>query len=108
MSARPTKPKRAPPPANKRLEVPLPEGNGTAARIRHFVDGFIMQPLLFPLLLAANKYRIFDVDLPKLLPDSAPISTATLIVLALIVLSGVIGVFFANSVRMRDYGWRVG
>src|SRR5262245_43255695 len=63
-----------------------------------------MNPNLFPLLLAANKYRIIDRDLPQILG----MPSGPLIVLALIVISLAAGILFANSVRMRDYGWKVG
>jgi SecD/SecF fusion protein len=66
-----------------------------------------MNPSLFPILLAANKYRIIDYDFPVLLPNSLKLSTAPLIVIGLIIASIVIGIMFANAVRMRDYGWRV-
>ena len=61
-----------------------------------------------PLLLAANKYRIFNYDLPTILPGSLNLSAGPLIVLGLVILSAVIGVMLANAVRMRDYGWKVG
>jgi hypothetical protein len=63
-----------------------------------------MNPSLFPILLAANKYRIVDFDLPPIFG----MPSGPLIVLALIVASLVIGVLFANAVRMRDYGWKIG
>src|SRR6185503_1365545 len=63
---------------------------------------------LLPLLLASNKYRIFDVDLPRLSVAGNEFPAGLLIVPGLIILSFVIGVLFANSVRMRDYGWKVG
>ena len=43
-----------------------------------------MNPI-FPLLLAANKYRIWDVDFPTILPGSLNIATSLLIVLGLII-----------------------
>lgn len=67
-----------------------------------------MNPSLFPTLLAANKYRIIDYDFPVLLQDSLKIPLGPLLVLLLIVGSFVIGILFANSVRMRDYGWKIG
>jgi MFS superfamily sulfate permease-like transporter len=63
-----------------------------------------MTPNLFPILLAANKYRLIDFDLPPVFG----LSSGPLIVLGLIIVSLVIGVLFANAVRMRDYGWKVG
>src|SRR5205823_8289964 len=58
-----------------------------------------------PLLLAANKYRLIDFDFPQVMPGW-PLEP--LIVLALIIVSIVIGVMFANSVRMPTYGWKIG
>src|SRR4051812_48364406 len=65
-----------------------------------------MNPSFFPTLLAANRYRIVNYDLPQL-PEGLMISTSGLIVLALVILSIVMGVMFARAVRMRDYGWKV-
>lgn len=58
---------------------------------------------MLPLLLASNKYRIIDVDLPKIFNLPANLW----IVSGLVLLSIVLGVLFANAVRMKDYGWKV-
>src|SRR5438105_15837490 len=63
---------------------------------------------LFPILLAANKYRIIDYDFPTILPKSLNWPAGPLIVLALIAVSIAVGIALANAVRMRDYGWRIG
>jgi SecD/SecF fusion protein len=67
-----------------------------------------MNPNLCPILLAANKYRIIDFDFPRILPHSLDWPSKPLIVLLLIIVSFVVGAMFANAVRMRDYGWKVG
>src|ERR1043166_2957620 len=63
----------------------------------------------FPILLAANKYRILAYDFPVLFEGTKnAISTLPLIVVGLIVASIVLGVLLARWVRMRDYGWKIG
>ncbi len=63
---------------------------------------------LFPILLAANKYRIIDYDFPVLFQGTKnAISTVPLIILGLIVASIVFGVLLARWVRMRDYAWKI-
>ena len=62
---------------------------------------------LFP-LLAENQYRLVNVDLPPILPDSLNIASFPVIVLALIAASFAVGILFANAVRMKDYGWKIG
>jgi SecD/SecF fusion protein len=63
---------------------------------------------LFPILLAANKYRIIDYDFPVLFTGTKnAISTVPLIILGLIVASIVFGVLLARWVRMRDYAWKI-
>jgi SecD/SecF fusion protein len=59
-------------------------------------------------LFAANHYRLIDVDLPPILPNSLNIASFPVIVLALIAASFAIGILFANAVRMKDYGWKIG
>src|SRR5688572_15485924 len=59
---------------------------------------------LFPSLVAANEYRIFDLNLPTIFGMSA----GPLIVLGLIIASVVIGILVANAARLRDYGWKLG
>src|SRR6267142_1778689 len=68
------------------------------------VDVPNMNLSFFPILLAANKYRIIDYDLPTFFNMPA----GPLIVLALIIVSAIIGIALANAVRMRDYGWKIG
>src|SRR5207253_2481311 len=60
---------------------------------------------VIPILLAANKYRILNYDFPPLISG---VSTGLLICLALIVASVAFGIMLANSMRMRDYGWKIG
>src|SRR5436190_604240 len=67
-----------------------------------------MNPSLFPILLAANKYRIINYDFPVVGPEWLKIPLGPLIVLLLIVASIAIGILMANSLRMRDYGWKIG
>jgi SecD/SecF fusion protein len=67
-----------------------------------------MNPSLFPILLAANKYRIINYDFPVIGPESLKIPLGPLIVLLLIVASIAFGILMANSLRMRDYGWKIG
>src|SRR5262245_12777195 len=67
-----------------------------------------MNLAFLPLLLAANKYRLIDFDFPKLMQHSLDWPLEPLIVLAIIIASLVLGVMFANAVRMRDYGWKIG
>src|SRR5437870_13755077 len=62
---------------------------------------------LFPILLAANKYRIINYDFPVLFPDSLKIPAGPLIVVLLIAASIAGGILLANWVRMRDYGWKI-
>ncbi len=59
-------------------------------------------------LLAENQYRLINVDLPAILPDSLNIASFPVIALALIVGSFVVGALFASAVRMKDYGWKIG
>ena len=63
-----------------------------------------MDSSFFPLLVAANRYRILDYDLPAVFGMPA----APLIVLGLIIASIVIGMMVAKSLRLRDYGWKLG
>src|SRR5262245_28093392 len=63
---------------------------------------------LLTLLAATNRYRLIDFNFPKIPPASLNWPSEPLIVLGLIVLSFVIGNLFANSVRMKDYGWKIG
>jgi SecD/SecF fusion protein len=63
---------------------------------------------LFPILLAANKYRLIDYDFPVLSLGSLKIPSGPLIVVLLIAASIAAGILLANWVRMRDYGWKVG
>jgi SecD/SecF fusion protein len=64
-----------------------------------------MNLTLLPILLAANKYRIIDFDFPPLISG---ISTSFLICLALIAASFGFCIAFANAMRIRDYGWKLG
>jgi SecD/SecF fusion protein len=60
-----------------------------------------------PSLLAANKYRILDWDLPTILPGTLDWPSGPVIFIGLVVLSIVAGYLFANATRLRDYGWKV-
>jgi SecD/SecF fusion protein len=62
---------------------------------------------LFPILLAANKYRIIDYDFPVVPFGSMKIPVGPVIVLLLIIASIAAGMLIARSVRMRDYGWKI-
>lgn len=63
---------------------------------------------LLPLLFAANKYQILNLDLPRISLAGSEIPSAVLIVPGIIILSFVIGILFANSFRIKDYGWKLG
>lgn len=67
-----------------------------------------MNASLLPGLLAANKYRLIDWDLPRLFPGTLDWPSGPLIVLLLIVGSLVAGGMFARAIRLREYGWKVG
>jgi SecD/SecF fusion protein len=60
---------------------------------------------ILPILLAANKYRIIDFDFPPLVSG---ISTSFLICLGLIAASFGLCIAFANAMRIKDYGWKLG
>src|SRR4051794_2970355 len=60
---------------------------------------------VFPILLAANRYRIINYDFPELI---AGVPTSLLICLALIVVSVALGTMMASALRLRDYGWKLG
>src|SRR6187551_1817337 len=62
---------------------------------------------LFPLLLAANRYRLLDWELPRILPGSLDWPSGPVIFFALIALSIAFGYFFASATRLRDYGWKI-
>ncbi len=58
-------------------------------------------------LLAADN-RVIKLDLPSFGTQSVQIPGMFLLVLGLIVVSFLIGYWFANTIRMKDYGWKVG
>ena len=60
-----------------------------------------------PSLLAADN-RLIKLDLPSFGTQSVQIPGMFLLVLGLIVASYLIGFWFANTIRMKDYGWKVG
>jgi SecD/SecF fusion protein len=60
---------------------------------------------LLPILLASNKYRLIDIELPTIPGLGLP--AGVVITLGLIALAIVIGVLFARAVRMADYGWKI-
>ncbi|MCI0362042.1 MAG: protein translocase subunit SecD [Planctomycetaceae bacterium] len=60
-----------------------------------------------PTLLAADN-RIIKLNLPSFGTESLQIPGLFFVVLALIVASFVFGYWFANTIRMKDYGWKVG
>src|SRR5262245_13926303 len=65
-------------------------------------------PSLLTLLAATNRYRLINLDFPKIPPASLNWPSEPFIVLALIIGSIAIGILFANAVRMKDYGWKIG
>jgi SecD/SecF fusion protein len=67
-----------------------------------------MNASLLPVLVAANKYRLIDWDLPRLFPGTLDWHSGPVIVLLLIVGSLVAGAMFAKAIRLREYGWKVG
>ena len=68
---------------------------------------FSQLPAFLPNLLAADN-RVLKVDLGTIGDENFQISGLALLVLGLILVSFAIGIWFANQVRMKDYGWKVG
>jgi SecD/SecF fusion protein len=64
-------------------------------------------PASIPNLLAADN-RVLKVDLGTIGDENFQISGLALLVLGLILVSFAIGIWFANQVRMKDYGWKIG
>src|SRR5688500_16341738 len=60
-----------------------------------------------PLLLAADN-RIIRLTVDRIGTEAFSVPALPAIILALILVSIAIGIWFANSVRMKDYGWKVG
>ena len=60
-----------------------------------------------PSLLAADN-RLIKFDLPSFGTQTFQIPGLFFLVLGLIVASFAIGIWFANAVRLKDYGWKVG
>jgi SecD/SecF fusion protein len=60
-----------------------------------------------PSLLAADN-RLIKLDLPSFGTQTFQIPGLFFLVLGLIVASFAIGIWFANAVRLKDYGWKVG
>src|SRR4030095_4045094 len=60
-----------------------------------------------PSLLAAHN-RVIKLNLPAFGTQSFQIPGIFFLVLGLIIASFVFGYWFANAVRMKDYGWKVG
>src|SRR4030095_6793165 len=60
-----------------------------------------------PSLLAADN-RLIKLNLPSFGSESMQISGLFVLVLAIIVASFAFGFWFANAIRMKDYGWKVG
>ena len=60
-----------------------------------------------PSLLAADN-RLIKLDLPSFGTQSFQIPGLTFVVLGLIAASFAFGIWFANTLRMKDYGWKVG
>jgi SecD/SecF fusion protein len=61
------------------------------------------------LLLAANEYRLINFQFPVLFEgdDGLNIPSQWLVALGIIAAAIAIGVFFANSMRLKDYGWKI-
>src|SRR5687767_10631433 len=57
-------------------------------------------------LLAAAENQLIPFEFPKI--EALNLSTEPLAILGLIALSIVLGILFANAVRMKDYGWKIG
>src|SRR5688572_26167456 len=68
---------------------------------------FSQLPAFLPQLLAADN-RVLKVDLGTIGGDNFQISGLALLVLGLILVSFAIGIWIANQVRMKDYGWKIG
>lgn len=62
----------------------------------------------FPLLAQTTKYRLLDFDFPPILPESLNWPSQPFFALGILILSFVIGSLFANSIRLKDYGWKIG
>jgi SecD/SecF fusion protein len=60
-----------------------------------------------PTLLAADN-RVIKLDLPSFGTETFQIPGLFFLVLGLIVVSFAVGIWFANAIRMKDYGWKVG
>ena len=67
---------------------------------------FALPALLDP-LLAVNHYRLINMDLPTIIPGT-PQASFGIIVLVLIAASFAAGILFANAIRLKDYGWKLG
>ena len=67
-----------------------------------------MNPLS-SLLLAANEYRLLNYQFPVLFEgeDGLNIPSQWLFALGIIAAAIAIGVLFANSMRLKDYGWKI-
>src|SRR5687768_15858173 len=60
-----------------------------------------------PLFLAADN-RLVKLNIERIGTDAFSVPALPAILLLLLVLSFAVGIWFANSVRMKDYGWKVG
>jgi SecD/SecF fusion protein len=67
-----------------------------------------MNPLAF-LLLAANRYRLIDVNFPVLFDGEGGLKIPSQwpVAIGLIVLSILAGYVIASAARMKDYGWKI-
>ncbi|MEX2172753.1 MAG: protein translocase subunit SecD, partial [Pirellulaceae bacterium] len=59
-----------------------------------------------PLLLAADN-RLLKLDLPPVGTEDFSVPALTLILLGATIFSVLFGYWFARSVRMKDYGWKI-
>ena len=61
-----------------------------------------------PLLYAAADNRLIKYNFPMIGGENFQFSSVWIIVIALIAVCFGLGIAFANAIRMRDYGWKVG
>src|SRR5688572_24124457 len=62
---------------------------------------------LLPLLLGADN-RLIRLNVDRIGTEAFSVPTLPAIILVLVLASFAVGIWFAGSVRMKDYGWKVG